>query len=184
MIITKLIYYLFFAAIIFTSCTKKDGETKPTIIDVSSQWTIDAGGTAVVSLNDAQWVSKVFNGQESALFNSLDTAELSGTISPATVVETPPGYVATYPNPFISNFTLTLRFNIGYPGPFVFKAVVVDSSLTPLFKTAQRLSVFNQQISIAFNPTLPVGRYRFYYTLSSAGNAHFYKSWGNIQRNP
>lgn len=181
---TKLIYSLFITAIIFTSCTKKDGETKPTIIDVSSQWTIDASGNAIVSLNDFQWISKTFNGQEFALFNSLDTANLSGTIAPATVIETPPGYVATYPNPFTANFILTLRFNVGYPGPFVFKAVIADSALTPLFKTAQRLNVFSQQISIAFNPTLPVGRYRFYYTLSSQGNAHFYKSWGNIQKNP
>jgi hypothetical protein len=180
----RLIYSLLFFTIIISSCSKKDGETQPTKIDVSSQWTIDAGGNAIVALNDFQWVSKTFNGKEIALFTSLDTADLSGTISPATVVETPPGYVATYPNPFLSNFTLTLRFNIGYPGPFVFKAVVVDSSLSPLFKTAQRLSVFNQQISIAFNPGLPVGRYRIYYTLSSQGNAHFYKSWGNIQRNP
>ncbi len=181
---TRLIYNLLFFIIIMSSCSKKDGETQPTKIDVSSQWTIDAGGYATVALNDFQWISKTFNGKEFELFNSLDTANLSGTITPATVVETPPGYVATYPNPFTAAFSLSLRFNIGYPGPFIFKAVVVDSSLTPLFKTAQRLSVFNQQISIAFNPGLPAGRYRFYYTLSSQGNAHFYKSWGNIQRNP
>ena len=182
---TKLIYSLFLATIIITSCGKKDGETAATTIDVSSQWRFDIAGNLMSSPGDFQWIAKTFNGKEFELFNSLDTANLSGTITPATVIETPPGYVAIYPNPFTLGFAFTLRFNVGYPGPYVFKAVVADSTLTPVFKTAIRLTVSGgQSSSIAFNPTLPVGRYRFYYTLSAMGNPHFYKSWGNIQRNP
>ncbi len=60
----------------------------------------------------------------------------------------------------------------------------VNSTMTSHFKVATRLNVSGSFISIAFNPTIPVGKFRFFYSLSSQSNPHFYKSWGNIQKKP
>lgn len=180
---TKLMCYLFFALIIISSCIKKS-DTEVATIDVSKQWSFDPIGNVILSLGDGQWQSKTFTTQELNLFSSLDTANLSGTTTPSSVLETPPGYNSTYPNPFTTVNALSLRFANGYSGQIVFKCVVVDSTMTSYFKVATRLNVSSSSINIAFNPTIPVGRFRIYYTLSSQSSPHFYKSWGNIQKIP
>lgn len=180
---TKLIFYLIFVLIIINSCSKKN-DAEVTSIDVSNQWSIDLSGNVILSLGDGQWQTKTFTSQELNLFSSLDTANLSGTTTPASVLETPPGYNSTYPNPFITVNALSLQFPGGYSGQFVLKCVVVDSTMTAHFKAATRLTVSSSSTTILFNPTIPVGRFRFFYTLSSQSNPHFYKSWGNIQKSP
>jgi hypothetical protein len=178
---TKLIFYLFFTLTIISSCSKKS-DTAATTIDVSKQWSIDFVGNITSSLADGQWQSKTFTTEELNLFNSLDTTNLNGTVAPTSVLEIPPGYNSTYPNPFTTVNALSLRFTSGYSGQIVFKCVIVDSNMTSRFKVATRLNISNSSINIAFNPTIQIGRFRFYYTLSSQSNPHFYKSWGNIQK--
>jgi hypothetical protein len=177
----KLMCYLFFALILVNSCAKKS-DTAVTTIDVSKQWRIDPLGNVISSPGDGQWQTKIFTVQELDLFSSLDTANLSSTTTPGAVLENPPGYNSTYPNPFTTVNALSLRFTNGYSGQIIFKCVVTDSTMTTYFKAATRLIVSSSSISIAFNPTIPVGRFRFFYTLSSQANPHFYKSWGNIQK--
>ena len=179
----KLMYYLVFALTAITSCSKKSG-AKASAIDVSKQWSIDGLGNIISSPADGQWQAKILTAQELNLFVSLDTANLSGTTTPASVLETPPGYNSTYPNPFTTLNALSLRFANGFSGQIVFKCVIVDSTMTSYFKAAIRLNVSGPSTNISFNPTIPVGRFRIYYTLSSQSNPHFYKSWGNIWKKP
>lgn len=179
---TKFLYSSLIALLILSSCNEKEDPVVTTTIDVSKQWSIDISGVAIPPLFDGQWQTKTFTSQELSLFNSLDTANLNGTTTPQSVIDTPPGYNATFPNPFTTTHALALRFNAGFAGQIVLKAVVVDSTMTSYFKVATRLNVQNAFTALAFNPTIPVGRFRFYYTLSSLANPHFFKSWGNIQK--
>jgi hypothetical protein len=181
-VITKFLYPSFIVLIILISCNKKDDPVVPTSIDVSKQWSVDIFGVAINPLSDGQWQSKTFTSQELNLFNSLDTANLNGTTTPQSVIDTPPGYNPTFPNPFMTVNALALRFSNGFSGEIVLKAVVVDSTMTSYFKVASRLNVQNGSTVLQFNPNIPIGRFRFYYTLSSQSNPHFFKSWGNIQK--
>ena len=181
---SKLICPAIFLLIILSSCNKMED---PAIaannnIDVSKQWFFDPNGNPLNSVIDGQWQTKTFTVQEMSLFNSLDTTNLIGTSTPQTVIDTPAGSTATYPNPFITVNAMVFRFNTGFTGQIVFKVVVVDSTMTPYFKVATRLNVQNAFTALQFNPTVPIGRFRFYYTLSSSASPHFYKSWGNIQK--
>ena len=175
--------FLFSALIIVTSCGKKDKIGTATI-DVSKQWSIDGLGNIISSPGDGQWQPTQFTAQELNLFGSLDTANLSGTTTPGSVVQYPSGYISTYPNPFATFPALSLRFNSGYSGQIIFKCVIVDSTMTPQFKLATRLIVSNSTVNMVFNPTIPVGRFRLFFTLSAQSNPHFYKNWGNIQKKP
>ena len=184
----KINAYFILILIIISSCGK-DNDNQTTSIDVSKQWIIDPLGNIVSSPGDGQWQRKTFTTQELSLFNSLDTANLSGTTTPDSLFESLAFY--TYPNPFLTTNLLFLRFANGFSGQIVFKCVLVDSLMTPLYKAAARLNIIASTIppffsagSIMFNPTVPIGRFRFYYTLSSQSNPHFYKCWGNIQKTP
>lgn len=181
----KYFYVSIIALLIFSACNEKDDSAAVvTTIDVSKQWTIDPLGVAINSLSDGQWQTKTFTSQELNLFNSLDTANLNGTTIPGSVVDTPPGYNSTFPNPFTTFNALGLRFNNGFSGQIVLKAVIVDSTFTSYFKISTKLNVQNTSTILQFNPTIPPGRFRFYYTLSSQASPHFFKSWGNIQKTP
>ncbi len=182
--ITKLICWLTCVVTVISSCNEKDTTDPVTTIDVSKQWKFDNSGNVILALGDGQWQSKTFSTQELNLFSSLDTANLSGTTAPGSVLENPPFYNATFPNPFTSLHILPFKFNSGYSGQIVLKYVVADSTMTALFKAATKLNVSNASTNILFNPAISVGRFRLYYTLSSQSNPHFYKSWGNIQKIP
>jgi hypothetical protein len=175
----KNLFYLLLFVIVFSACKKSDSAPEPTKIDVSAQWVIDFVGLIISGPGDSQWRKKAFTAQEQNLFNSLDTASLVGTSTPDSVIEAPSIYNAPYPNPFVNFHNLSFRFINGFNGEYVVKYVVVDSLMNPLDKKVTRLQG-NHTISIM--PTLPVGRFRLYFTLSSAANPHFYKCWGNIQR--
>lgn len=188
--VTKLNAYFILTLIIISSCGKnKNNDNQTTTIDVSKQWLIDQLGNIVSSPGDGQWHRKTFTTQELSLFNSLDTANLNGTTTPDSLFESLAFF--TYPNPFVTTNFLSLRFANGFSGQIVLKCVIVDSLMTPLFKAAARLNIiattvppFISSTSIAFNPTVPIGRFRVYYTLSSQLNPHFYNCWGNIQKWP
>lgn len=178
----KFLYSSIIAVFILCSCNEKEEPFLTPNIDVSKQWILDNIGVVISSPFDGQWQTKTFTSQELDLFNSLDTTNLNGTTSPLSVVETSPGYNSIFPNPFMGEHALALRFNTGFSGQIVIKAVVVDSTMTPYSKVSARLNVENASTILAFAPTIPVGRFRLYYTLSSQANPHFYKSWGNIQK--
>ena len=181
--------FLFF--ILLCGCRSKETPTptpQSTQIDVSKQWRFDATGLLLTGPGDGQWKSTTFTAQELNLFASLDTANLIGTTTPAQVLETN-GYNAIYPNPFILSgpHAMSFTFPNGYSGQFVLKLVYVDSLMNPLFKKAVKLQSnaypppTTSGVNIQILPSVPVGRHRLYYTLSSASNPNFYTCWGNIQ---
>ena len=180
-----------FVTISFVSCNKSNDATNNASIDVSAQWQIDALGNLILGLPDGQWQSKTFSTAELNLFTSLDTANLNGTATPTAVLENNNlRHNSIYPNPFTSTFYIQFGFTPGYSGQFVFKSVIVDSLMNPVDKKVVRMqaTVFgpgnvSNSNAVGFASSLTVGRYRLYYTLSSQANPHFYKSWGNIQRN-
>lgn len=172
--------------LIFFSCSKSNDSNQPTQIDVSQQWKFDALGNTLSGPGDTQWQSTTFTSQELGLFNSMDTANLTGTTTPSAVLHT---QNFPCPNPFASSQNLFLTFPSGYTGPFVLKMVYVDSLMNPILKMSSRWSATAYSpptpsgFGLTITPTiLPTGRFRLYYTLSAASNPHFYKCWGNIQK--
>ena len=118
---TKLIFYSICALTIICSCSKKNSDAQATTIDVSKQWNTDPTGYLISSAGDGQWQAKTFTAQELNLFSSMDTANLNGTSIPTTVLEVPPNYSSTYPNPFPNFNTLPLHFSNGFSGQIVLK---------------------------------------------------------------
>ena len=127
---------------------QKSDKEEPKTIDVSKQWLITIQGEVISSPGDDQWQSKTFTTQEMNLFSSLDTANLSGTTAPDSVTGTPHGYNATYPNPFMTSYALSLHFSDGYSGQIVFKCVIVDSTMTSQFKLSALFALSPAQFSI------------------------------------
>src|SRR6476660_9769870 len=97
----KQVLYLIVVALIVSAC-QKNLNSQSQAIDVSEQWTVDGLGNLVFGYADGQWQSKTFTSKEQALFNSLDTADLSGTTNPGMVLENTLNYNSAYPNPFIA----------------------------------------------------------------------------------
>ena len=182
----KIICYIISASAFLSSCAKntETNISAANTIDVSKQWKIDPNGIVLLSLGDGQWQTKMYTTQELSLFSNLDTADLNGTTTPTSVLETPPNFNSTAPNPFSSVIILPLRFGGAFSGRIVFKCVITDSTMTPYFKASSLLNVSNSTTALALNPPLPIGRFRLYFTLSSVTDPHFYKSWGNIQKTP
>jgi hypothetical protein len=155
---------------------------------VSKQWLFDASGNMLTGSGDGQWQPTTFTTQELNLFNSLDTASLAGTTTPTAVLIASGGYNAIYPNPFSSSHGMGFAFPNGYGGAFVLKLVYVDSLMNPVYKKAVRLQCTasppptTSAAFVAILPSIPVARLRLYFTLSTAADPYFYKSWGNIQR--
>ncbi len=177
--------------LLMASCTKKeDPDDMATPIDVHTQWIIDANGQLVSGQADGQWQAHDFTATERNLFTSLDTADLSGTLPPLTVMELPDSYNSIYPNPFSSVFAIRLGFTSDYTGPFVMKYVIVDSLMNPLEKKVIRLEANlypgpdnPSSAHVQFMPNIPAGQFRLYYSLSAASAPNFYQTWGNIQKN-
>jgi len=176
-VITRLLNFLLLV-ILLAGCNKAD-DPAGLIIDVSQQWSFDEQGYPIVGLLDGQWQSKTFNKAEIALFNSLDTADLQNTSTPASVSDNPPDRNACFPNPFKDTHALYVGFNSDFSSEVVVKAVIVDSTMTAKSKQVSRLKGQNGTL---FKPNIPAGKYRLYYTLSSAANPHFYRTWGNIYK--
>lgn len=170
------------AAVSFFSCNKSNNQ-----IDVSKQWTIDVNGNLVQGLNDSQWQPGDFNSSELALFNKLDTTNLSGTTKPDSVVSSS----TIFPNPFRSVAAFVFSFSSGFNGQIVFKFVIVNDRMDIVDQGVARIQAtsypnipMNPSTSgaVMINPNVPVGKYRIYFTLSAQGNEHFFKTWGNIEK--
>lgn len=175
--------------LLLNNCNKSESSgTQTTQIDVSKQWWFDAFGVMLTGPGDNQWKATTFTAQELNLFSSLDTADLTGTTTPSAVLIASGSHNAVYPNPFSSSQQLPFSFPNGYAGQFVLKLIYVDSLMNPLLKKAVRLQSnaypppTTSGVAVLIQPTIPVGRFRLYYTLSSISNPHFFKCWGNIQK--
>lgn len=155
------------------SCSKDE----TTSIDVSSIVTTDSNGVpqGKIGNTDNQWKSQTFTANEMALFTDLDTVNLSKTEMPISVEQFP-----AYPNPFSNFATVRATPKAPFSGSVVIKYVIVNSKLQPVAKKSQRAA---SSFDFIVGNDISSGKYRIYFTLSSLGNPHFYKSWGNIQKN-
>jgi hypothetical protein len=125
--------------------------------------------------SDGQWQNKTFSETEMALFTELDTVDLTGTVKPASIMSRYP-----LPNPFHHYIGMPIVLDSDYNGDMLVKYVIVNTSLKPVQKGVERIEAMASSY-FTINPTFSNGRYRLYFTLSAAGAAHFYKSWGNIE---
>ena len=66
----------------FLSSCKKEEPT----IDVSKQWKVDYNGNLISGDGDGQWMPVSLSSQEMNLFSALDTADLTGTLKPDSVM--------------------------------------------------------------------------------------------------
>jgi hypothetical protein len=170
-------------AVILTACSKSQNT-----IDVTTIVSTDYNGNLISgTVSDGQWQKKTFTSQEQNLFTALDTTNLSGTTAPDSVVQSS----FLFPNPFTTVAQLYFQFSNGFNGQIMLKFVVVDSHLNIVDKQSIRIQgVSNPNIPqnpsvsnpIMLSPNIPPGNFRFYYTLSSASDQHFYESWGNIKK--
>jgi hypothetical protein len=174
--------------VLATAC-KKDSNNS---IDVSKQWKIDNLGVLISGLGDGQWGNKTFSAQELNLFTSLDTVDLTGTTMPDSVWEEKPvSNNYAFPNPFKQTTNLFFRFSPRFSGQIVLKYVIVNGDFNVVKKSAIRIqatvcscpSFSSSSGVIDLLPNVAIGQFRLYYTLSSQGNNHFYKTWGNIEKN-
>jgi len=184
----KVIRLFIIWSILATSCNKGSNNS----IDVSKQWKIDNPGLLISGLDDGQSENKTFSTQELSLFNSFDTVNLAGTTMPGSVLqERPLSHNYSFPNPFNQTTQLSLSFSPRFSGQIVLKYVIVNADFTVVDKSAIRIqatvcscpSLSSTSGIIDLKPNAPSGQFRLYYTLSSQGNVHFYKTWGNIQEN-
>jgi len=147
-------------------------------LDLSQQWQTDVSGSLIKGVSnpkDSQWQNRLLTSSELALFNSLDTADLSGTTMPGSIQST-----IFYPNPFLTQALMYFKLNSTYQGQFKLKYVIVDNHMNALQKGSSLLS--NSYAFFLLTSSLPSGYYRIYFTLSSQTNENFYTSWGNIQK--
>jgi len=118
---------LFFPAItlilILSACTKSNNSGQ-TVIDVSCQQYIDPLGNLLESVGSCSSPSDSagFSQQELDLFNSLDTADLTGTVLPSASYS-----FSIFPNPFSSQFNMEFSFNGSISGQVVVNNVITDS---------------------------------------------------------
>jgi hypothetical protein len=176
---------LFFSAIalilFLSACKKINSNSGQTVIDVSCQQYVDALGNDLEQVGSCSSPSDSagFSQQELNLFNSLDTADLTGTVLPSGSYT-----FAIYPNPFSSHLDIQYLFSGSISGQVVVKNVITDSLLNPVFKSVIRLgsstptSVFLNQIML----TIPAGRYRLFQTLSAGSYNNFARRWVNITK--
>jgi hypothetical protein len=184
--IKSLFVSFIFIVFLLLSCSKNQSS-----IDVSQQWNVDYNGNLIQGpsdgVNDGQWGPKVFSVQEKNLFTGLDTANLSGTTAPDSVLSSS----TIIPNPFKTEAIFVFSFSGGFNGQVEFKYVIVDDNMKTMDKGAIRIQATSNQGfpsnpstsgPIPFFPNIPVGKFRIYYSLSAASSSSFYTSWGNIQK--
>ncbi len=156
--------------ILQTQCSKEK-------INVSIIYPTDNLGNLIGSTpNDNQWKNIEFSGPELALFNGLDTANLSGTQLP-TIGTSYYGY----PNPFANYISVYTALTQPLNGEIVVKYVVVDNKMNAIEKGSTRIHV-TSSINFMVSSNFSSGKYRLYFTYSAEGHKHFFKSWGNIQK--
>jgi hypothetical protein len=163
---------VYFILIIVSSCSKNNR-----LSDFSNIYTTDGTGNIHSGdFSDNQWQNKAFTESEMALFNDLDTANIAGTSMPSlTMVR------YAIPNPFVDYFGVPLSLNADFAGDIVVKYVIVNRAMKAVQKGVQRLHATSNAY-FHITPAFASGKYRLYFTISAESQEHFYKSWGNIER--
>lgn len=145
--------------------------------DLSGIYVTDAVGNPIGTIpNDNQWKNTSFLSSELALFNELDTANLSGTQLPV-ISNSSYGY----PNPFVNTISVTTSLAQPLNGYVVIKYVIVDNKMNAVQKGGGRVYA-TSFINLLIGTTFGSGKYRLYFTYSADGHEHFFKAWGNIQK--
>jgi hypothetical protein len=164
----KFVFMLITVVIVLTRCSDKK-------IEVLSIYPTDNLGNLIGNTpNDNQWKNMSLSGSELSLFNSLDTADLSGTQLP---VVTSSSY--GFPNPFTNQMGVYTSLQQPFSGAIVLKYVVVNKKMDPVQKGAVRIQA-TSGIGFVIAGNFSPGNYRLYFTYSAQGNEHFFKTWGNI----
>jgi hypothetical protein len=178
----KLFFSTIILILILSACTKSNNNSGQNVIDVSCQQYTDALGNDLTStgLCSSPSDSAGFSQQELDLFNSLDTADLTGTVLTSASYS-----FAIFPNPFSSQFNIAYSFNGSLTGQVVVKNVITDSLLNPVYKSVIRLgsSTPTSDFLNAMMTGIPAGRYRLFQTLSAGSYNNFSRHWINITRN-
>jgi len=161
-------------ALLYNRCSKE----KQTI-DVNSIVFKDGQNLLLGSSGNVadQWVSQNFTAAEMAMFNELDTTNLTGTSTPSQIILT-----AAFPNPFRNYIIIASQCDPVYTGTIVVKYVVVNKFFDPIIKNSLRIN-YTQSYSPFEVANLSKGNYRIYVTYSAINNEHFFKFWGDIQSN-
>ena len=178
----KHLFILTSLACILFSCSKEENNpSTSTTINVSCQQYVDALGNDLHSSGDCTTgMDTAFTPQQIALFSSLDTVDLTGTIKPDSTK-----MLGAYPNPFYIyvGFHTASYFRDSVAGSAVVKYVLTDSLLNPVFKTSARLT-YNPPSSVSslalYVPGLAAGNYRLFYTFSALGNNNYKRAWINL----
>jgi len=183
----KLFSLAIVTSVIISSCSKTTSVNSTTsinsqkAINVSCQQYIDALGNPLEQVGNCLSPSDSagFTQQELNLFNSLDTADLSGTTVPAASYS-----FAIYPNPILSDLNIQYHFNNSFSGQIVAKYVITDSLLNPVYKTIAYLNFTSPYSSlvISLQTSIPAGKYRLFQTLSAQSYNNFSRSWINITK--
>src|SRR6185503_9150781 len=163
-------FYLILLFFIFTQCTDKK------LDNFAIYMTDNIGNLIGNPPNDDQWKSTTFSNTELALFNSLDTANLSGTQLPVIA-----NSYYGYPNPFTNQIAVYTALAQPLNGDIVIKYAVVDNKLNPVKKGCARAHI-TSSINFLVPGSFSSGNYRLYFTYSAQGNEHFFKTWGYIQK--
>jgi len=153
-----------------TQCSKEK-------VNVSNIYKTDNLGNLIGNTpNDNQWKNISFTSSEMSLFDELDTANLSGTQLPIIGTSS-----FGYPNPFTDLIRISTSLTQPLNGEVVLKFVVVDNKMKSVQKGSMRIYA-TSSINFAISGNFSAGNYRLYFTYSSEGHEHFFKSWGNIQK--
>lgn len=178
----KFLFLLSILSVFIFSCSKDDDQTPaPATIDVSCQQYVDNLGNPITSTGTCPPViDMTFTALQIALFNSLDTVDLAGTVKPDFT-----GAPAVYPNPFHvdASFAVHQTFENNVPGQVVAEYILTDSLLNPVFKRATRFTftVPGNSATVLLQTTgIPAGRYRLFYTFSAQGYNNFKRGWINL----
>ena len=146
-------------------------------INVSNIYPTDSLGNLMGnSPNDNQWKNTEYKSSELDLFNELDTANLSGTLLP--VISN--SYYG-FPNPFTNQIRVSTFLTQPLNGEIILKYVVANEHMKSVQKGCVRLYI-TSSINFTIQGNFKSGNYRLYFTYSSQGHEHFFKTWGNIKK--
>jgi len=168
----KKAFFVFAISFLSTQCSKEKEK-----VNVSYIYKTDNLGNLVGSAPvDNQWKNDLFVASEMSLFDDLDTADLSGTQLP--IINTSS---FGYPNPFTDLIRVSTSLAQPLNGELVLKYVVVNNQMKSVQKGSLKIYA-TSSINFAISANFSAGNYRLYFTYSSEGHEHFFKTWGNIQK--
>jgi len=160
----------------FVGCNRSD-TSEIIVLDLTQQWNVDVNGNIISKPTgslDSQWQNRSLSQRETALFQGLDTASLTGMQQ----LNTSSSII--FPNPSSTISHLGFVFDSSNKNPTLLKYVIVDQNYI-INKTGTATVSYNQPAANV-SSSLPAGLYRVYFTLSSQAAPNYFTSWGDIER--